>query len=273
MTASDQPTPCEHPDCADPNCKKPNDPALRRRSLLTGLVTTLPAVALAQAPASAPITPAPTVAPTIVGPAPCQFLNPQERRALEALCNKIIPTDDLGPGAVDSGVVQFLDRQLATAWGAGDHFYKSGPFMPGTPQQGYQLAFTPADMFREGLARLDDAARKLHGRDFAGCAPSDQEAMMTAMHDDKLDLSPVPAGLFLTAVIDGTIEGFFSDPIYGGNKDMAGWKMVGFPGAYASYAQEIDRHGLEWKRPPVSMADDQDIDSMPGITDAMCVAP
>lgn len=243
------------------------EPPLRRRSLLTGLVTAIPAAALAQSPAPA-VSPEPKQPASPATPVahPCQFLTDPERRTLEALTGRIIPADDLGPGAVEAGVVTFMDRQLAGAWGTGAHFYKSGPFAAGTPQQGYQLAMTPADLIREGIARLDAAAAAQHGKAFAACAPDDQEAMMKAMHDGKLDMGPVPSNVFFNTVVDFTMEGFFSDPLYGGNQDMVGWKLVGFPGAYDSYAQEIERHGLEWRRTPVPMSADLDLASLPGET-------
>lgn len=259
MTASDRP---------------PADTTLRRRSLLTSLATALPAVALAQAAAP----PAPT-AGAGNGPArasapatePCQFLNPQERRTLEALTGRIIPADELGPGAVEAGVVTFLDRQLAGAWGAGAHFYKSGPFAEGTAEQGYQLPLVPAELFREGLKLMDAAVTKRLGHAFADCAPAEQDAMISDMHEGRLDMAPVASNLFVGAVVDATVEGFFSDPMYGGNKDMVGWKLVGFPGAYDSYAQEIERHGLEWRPPPVPMQADADLAMNPGMDAAICV--
>jgi gluconate 2-dehydrogenase gamma chain len=52
------------------------------------------------------------------------------------------------------------------------------------------------------------------------------------------------------------MEGFFSDPIYGGNRDKIGWKLVGFPGVHASYANDIERHGVAWTRPPASIGDE-----------------
>src|SRR3954467_15086616 len=76
------------------------------------------------------------------------FLNPQESTFLEAATERLIPRDELGPGANDAGVSYFLDRQLGGAWGAGERLYRSGPFQQGTPSQGYQLPFTPAELFR-----------------------------------------------------------------------------------------------------------------------------
>jgi gluconate 2-dehydrogenase gamma chain len=52
-----------------------------------------------------------------------------------------------------------------------------------------------------------------------------------------------------------TVEGFFSDPVYGGNRDMVAWRMIGFPGAYADYYEAIDRHGVKFVREPMSLAE------------------
>jgi len=241
--------------------------ALRRRAMLTGLAAAVPAAA-ALAQAAAPETPTPTPPPTRLA---CQFFNADELRAVTALVGRIIPADELGPGAVEADVPVFLDRQLAGAYGSGAHFYRAGPHQPGTPQQGYQLAFTPAELVREGLARLDAAARQRHGAAFADSTPEQQDAMMTVMHDGKFDMGPVPSDLFFNALSDLTMEGFFSDPLYGGNKDMAGWKLVGFLGSYASYAQEIERYNLEWRRPPVPIEADLDLALQPGLPGALCV--
>ena len=210
----------------------PADPAapsaLRRRAMLTGLAAAPAAAGLAGAAVAQGAAPP---APPVAARTACQFFNPDELRAVVALADRIIPADDLGPGAIEADVPVFLDRQLAGAWGAGAHFYRSGPHQPGTPEQGYQLALAPADLMREGLARMDAAARAQHGRAFADLAPDQQEAMMEAMHEGKLDMGPVPSNQFFNAVSDLVMEGFFADPLYGGNKDCAGWKLVGFPGS------------------------------------------
>jgi gluconate 2-dehydrogenase gamma chain len=80
------------------------------------------------------------------------FFNAEEARTADAALARLIPADDNGPGAREAGVVVFLDRQLAGAWGQGDHFYRKGPFLPGTPQQGYQLAFTDSPSSTRTLA-------------------------------------------------------------------------------------------------------------------------
>ena len=165
-----------------------------------------------------------------------------------------IPADELGPGAKEAGVTQFVDGQLAGAWGAGEQFYRQGPFEAGTPEQGYQLSFTPAEMFRRGLAALDAATRKQDGKPYAELDAQRQDAWLHDMQAGKPDFSPLPSAVFFQALLDATIEGFFSDPLYGGNIDMVGWKLVGFPGAYASFSNDIERHGVIWAGRPVSIA-------------------
>ena len=183
------------------------------------------------------------------------FFNADEARTADAALARVIPADDSGPGAREAGVVVFLDRQLAGAWGQGDHFYRKGPFLPGTPQQGYQLAFTPAEMFRLGLAKLDENARKLRGAAFADLTDAQQDELLGQAEHGKLDFGALPSNIFFASFVDATMEGFFSDPIHGGNRDKIGWKLVGFPGVHASYANDIERHGIAWSRAPASIAD------------------
>ena len=173
---------------------------------------------------------------------------------MDAIAARLIPSDDLGPGAKEAGVTRFLDGQLSGAWGAGDHLFRQGPFETGTPEQGYQLSFTPAEMYRRGLAALDDVTTKKNGKGFAELGPDQQDAWLQAMQKGEVDLGPLPAPVFLQALLEGTMEGFFSDPLYGGNADMVGWKLVGFPGAYASFSNDIERHGVPWRGEPVSIA-------------------
>jgi gluconate 2-dehydrogenase gamma chain len=239
-----------------------NTPPTSRRALLKALALGVPtALGAARATAqpastSPPAAPAPN-ATTAVRVAPpvsrvMRFFNAEEAAAMDAVVSHLIPADDLGPGAKEAGVTFFVDQQLAGSWGSGDHFYRQGPFEAGTPEQGYQLSFTPADMFRLGLRKLNETSG---GKGFAALPAAEQDAMLKKMQAGELDFSPLPSAIFFQAVLDATMEGFFSDPIHGGNAGMAGWLLVGFPGAYASYANDIDRHGVAWTRPPVSIAD------------------
>jgi gluconate 2-dehydrogenase gamma chain len=183
------------------------------------------------------------------------FFNLEEAQTADAVVARLIPADEDGPGAREAGVAVFLDRQLAGAWGHGDHFYRKGPFLPGTPQQGYQLAFTPAEMFRFGFAKLDENARKLRGAAFSDLTHEQQDELLRQAEQGKLDFGTLPSATFFSSLVDATMEGFFSDPIHGGNRDKIGWKLVGFPGVHASYANDIERHGIKWSRSPASIAD------------------
>lgn len=227
-------------------------PALGRRNVLKALTVGVPGVAWAShargAPQAVHREAAASTERTL------RFFNAHEAEAMDAIAARLIPADDLGPGAKEAGVTYFLDGQLAGAWGAGDQFYRQGPFKEGTPEQGYQLSFTPAEMIRRGLAGLDEVARKQDGKPFAELDAERQDAWLRAMQAGEVDFSPLPSAVFFQALLQATVEGFFSDPMYGGNRDMVGWKLVGFPGAYASFSNDIERHGVIWAGQPVSIA-------------------
>lgn len=223
-------------------------PAPGRRQALKAIVASVPAAWLApahgQGEAAAP--PAQRV---------LKFFNAREAETMDAIADRLIPPDAAGPGGRQAGVTDFLDGQLAGAWGAGDHMYRQGPFEAGTPQQGYQLSLTPAEMFRRGLRALDERVQAGENQPFAALSPAQQDAWLGRLQANEVDLGPLPAAVFFQALLDAAIEGFFSDPVYGGNKGMAGWKLVGFPGAYASFSGDIERHGQRWEGQPVSIAD------------------
>jgi gluconate 2-dehydrogenase gamma chain len=183
------------------------------------------------------------------------FLNAHEASFIEAAVARLIPNDELGPGAVEAGVPSYIDKQLGGAWGAGERLYRSGPWQSGAPTQGYQLAFTPAELFRHALRGIDADVRKTHRTTFARLAPQDQDAYLSSLEKGTQDLNGVPANVFFESLLEMTIEGYFSDPTYGGNKDMAAWRMIGFPGAYANYYQLVDQHGVKFTREPMSLAE------------------
>jgi len=189
-------------------------------------------------------------------PATYIFFNEQEAAFIDAATARLIPADDAGPGAREAGVPQYIDRQLAGAWGAGERLYRSGPWHAGEPTQGYQLPHTPAELFRKALRGIAQDVRKQRGADFEALSEADQDAYLTSLQDEKRDLDGVPSDVFFATLLEATLEGFFSDPVYGGNRDMVSWKMIGFPGAYANYYHLVDRHGMAFDQPPVGLADD-----------------
>jgi gluconate 2-dehydrogenase gamma chain len=180
------------------------------------------------------------------------FLTAAERVTVGAVFDRLIPADDLSIGAVEAGCVEFLDRQLAGGWGRAATRYRAGPFKPGTAEQGNQSPFTPRDHYRRGLPALDARCRRDHGKVFADLTPQQQDAALAAMeaggHGDE-------AKALFVFLLQNVREGYFADPLYGGNKDMAGWKLVGFPGARYDYRVEIDQPGVDLKLAPVSLMD------------------
>lgn len=180
------------------------------------------------------------------------FLTAAEKTTVGAVFNRLIPADDLCVGAVDAGCVDFLDRQLASNWGLAATRYREGPFKPGTPEQGDQSPFTPRERYRMGLKALNERATKDEGKAFADLAADRQDAFLKDMDAGKHGKEPKA---FFEMMLQNVREGFFADPMYGGNKGMVGWKLVGFPGARYDYRQEIDRPGEDLGLEPVSLMD------------------
>ena len=183
------------------------------------------------------------------------FLTPDEAAFVEPAVARLIPADETGPGALEAGVPIFIDRQLAGPWGAGEQLYRQGPWHSARPEFGYQLPFTPAELFRNALRGLSEEFRRSN-RGFGARTPEEQDAYLAALEKESRDLGGVPSNIFFQSLLEITIEGYFCDPVYGGNKDMVSWKLIGFPGAYANYYELVDQHGIAFTRPPVSLGQD-----------------
>jgi gluconate 2-dehydrogenase gamma chain len=148
-----------------------------------------------------------------------------------------------------------LDKQLGGSWGAGERLYRSGPWQQGTPSQGYQLPFTPAELFHTALRAI---GTEFDGKTaFKELPPEQQDAYLKSLEAGGKDLGGVPSAAFFQMLLQMTVEGYFSDPVYGGNKNMVAWKMIGFPGAYANYYDLVDKHGIKLDREPMSIASDR----------------
>jgi gluconate 2-dehydrogenase gamma chain len=203
---------------------------------------------------AAPQPPAPPAGAASAVPAPYLFFTPSEAAFVEAAADRLIPPDALGPGGREAGVPRYIDRQLAGAWGAGARLYRSGPWQPGTPQQGYQLPFTPAELFRNALRGISaDLARQQ--RRFDQLDGAAQDGYLTRLQQGTFDLEGVPAHVFFESLLAMTIEGYFSDPVYGGNAGMGAWRMIGFPGAYGDFYALVERHGIAFDAAPRSLAE------------------
>jgi gluconate 2-dehydrogenase gamma chain len=205
-------------------------------ALAAGL--TEPVVAQQPAPAAAP---AATAAPPDTEP--FVTLTALEAAFITAAVDTLIPADELSPSGSDCGVAIFIDRQLGSAWGGGAKMYRTGPFMKGKPEQGYQLPLTPREFFAAGITAANAWSRKTFGgKEFDRLAPADRVTALKAMEDGKAEFENFNARAFFAQLHAITMAGFFSDPIYGGNRDKIGWKVLGFPGLPATYSDKIDAY-------------------------------
>ena len=179
---------------------------------------------------------------------PWFFLTDDEARWIAGIADVFIPEDD-DPSASQAGVVDYIDFQMATGYGRGEGLYLKGPFPAGTPQQGWQLPMTPGELLRAGLAGLAETAE----RPIAELSPADRVRFVEALSKEDGDLGGVPAQTFFEELLSLTNEGYFADPIYLGNHDYAGWRMVGFPGAHAYYTDFVDKN-VRFDAPPRGIA-------------------
>ena len=190
----------------------------------------------------------PQAAPSLGAAAPAQpavalhtytFLSPPEAAFVEAAVDQLIPADNLTPGGTDCGVATFIDRQLAGAWGSGDRMYLQGPWQKGTPTQGYQLPMTPAEFFRAGITATNAHCRKTYQKEFDRLSREQQVALLKELERGGVALDTLSSQQFFDLLLNLTMQGFFADPVYGGNRDKVAWKMIGFPGAIAIYSEHI----------------------------------
>ena len=201
-----------------------------------------------------PWSPGTATPPLPVRPGPWMFFTADEASLIEAAVDRLIPPDDRGPGGKDAGCAIFIDRQLAGPYGHAAGLYTRPPFMPGVATQGYQLPDSPAARYRAGLKALADSVKeRFGGKVFRDLAPADQDKVLAGLEDGSIVLKDVKSADFFALLLQNTQEGFFADPIYGGNRDMAGWKLVGFPGARYDYRDWVSRHNVAYPLPPVSI--------------------
>src|SRR6187431_1734582 len=167
-----------------------------RRDFLKSAVAGGAAAAAVSVPQS--VSAQPTPAPSATASPGYAFLNPEEAAFVEAVVDHMVPADELTPKGTDIGLNIYIDRALAGGWGKGDRLYMQGPWKRGTPNQGYQLPLTPAQLYRAGIEATNAYCRKTYGKTF--------------------------------------------DPIYGGNRDKAGWKLIGFPGVVAVHRDNVEKY-------------------------------
>ena len=218
-----------------------------RRNFLLGSVPVVGLGALASAGCNGtPQTQGHAYVPTYFRAAEWEFL--------VAAVSRLIPTEGQGPGAIEAGVPEFVDRQMELPYGHGSYFYLQGPFRPESPATlGYQLRYTPREIYRGGIEDANTVCRKAHGREFARLDLSSQDQFLASMEEGGLEFPAIPAAVLFAQLLENTREGYFSDPMYGGNRNMVAWNWIGFPGARADFTDWIDQAGAEYPYGPVSV--------------------
>src|SRR6516165_8634935 len=157
------------------------------------------------------------------------FLNDEDSATVAAFAERLMPGAPGKPGARDAGVLNYIDLALAGAY---------------ADQQ---------DFYRRGLAALDAYCRKTYAKPFVDLSPSQQDEVITALEQGKASEFTYPtAQAFFNAMRTHTMEGMFADPIYGGNKDFAGWRLVGFPGAQPLFTEADMQSKQAFTRAPMT---------------------
>lgn len=166
---------------------------------------------------------------------PLRFFTETEALIVAGAASRIFPSDETGPGAREAGVAIFIDRQLAGPYGKDRFRYTQPPFEDAPREFGYQGSATPRQIYRDGLKTL---------RGFHMFEPGAQ--------DDAL--RKIESTLFFSLLRKNTIEGMFCDPMHGGNVDMVGWQLIGFPGPRMSNYDEIEKYyGQAFRPKPISL--------------------
>ncbi|MFV9687482.1 gluconate 2-dehydrogenase subunit 3 family protein [Pantoea sp. ARC607] len=230
-----------------------------RRDFLLKTITLAPAMAVGSTAMGAlSLTQAAQAAETPAAPQQARdyqpaWFTPEEYAFITAAVARLIPSDERGPGALEAGVPEFIDRQMNTPYATGSNWYMQGPFNPDLPKElGYQLPLVPQQIYRLGLADADRYSKQQHGKVFAQLSGDQQDALLQAMESGSAEFSQLPAKVFFSFLLQNTREGFFSDPIHGGNQGMVGWRLINFPGARADFMDWVER-GERYPFPSVSI--------------------
>jgi gluconate 2-dehydrogenase gamma chain len=232
-------------------------PELDRRDFIKGAVVGGAASAAIATADIAQAEPAPATQATAPQAAGYEFLNLDEAAFVESLVDHMIPLDEVSPKGTDLGVNIYIDRALAGSWGKGDRLYMQGPWKQGEPSQGYQLPLTPAQLYRAGIEATNAHCRKTYGQPFDRIEPAQREEVLVGLSTGKIKFdSGLPVRVFWTTLYQTVVEGMYSDPIYGGNRNKAGWAIIGFPGAIAVHRDHVATYrGKPFPSKPLGIAD------------------
>jgi gluconate 2-dehydrogenase gamma chain len=176
------------------------------------------------------------------------FLTQWEFDYVTAMAETIWPTDELGAGARVAGVGYYVDGQLAGSWGQGHRMYLDGPFFePQSSGHGWQIPMTPADVYHAFLPGFDVYCKTHYGNPYPSLPPATQAQAMTDLASGTADIQiggSTAFGVrdFFSMFRQNVLEGMLADPAYGGNRNMVGWKWIGFPGVPTAYGDPYEQY-------------------------------
>ncbi|MGG3469211.1 gluconate 2-dehydrogenase subunit 3 family protein [Neobacillus pocheonensis] len=169
------------------------------------------------------------------------YFTPEQYRIVEAATERIYPKDDHGPGAKELGVAFFIDHQLAGDWGFNSREYMQAPFFKGEKVQGFQGRLKRRDIFDIAIRELNNHSQAVYKKDFIDLKGDEKDAILKDFEEDKVNITTISPSGFFNMLRSSTLEGVYSDPLYGGNKNMDGWKMRNYPGSKMAYASVIEK--------------------------------
>jgi gluconate 2-dehydrogenase gamma chain len=185
-----------------------------------------------------------------------QYFTPHEFDTVGAIAERFIPEDELSVSGKEAGCAIFIDRQLAGDYGKAATLYRLGRFVTGTPEQGPQHSLTPAETYRLGLKALDSSCQKKFAQNFINLSGEQQDQVLQSLEAGNWVLDKqLSAKVFFEQLLQNVREGFLSDPLYGGNKGMVSWKMIGFPGARYDFRDLLSKKGKKLDIIPTSLID------------------
>jgi len=166
------------------------------------------------------------------------FTNRADFNILSQATERIFPEDENGPGAIGLGVPYYIDHQLAGKWGINAKDYRQGPFFEGEPNQGYQSQLKYHQIYDLGIEAIENYSQSTFSEGFTSLEGEQQDEVLIALENDEVDIPGIKSSFFFEILRTSTLEGAYSDPLYGGNKNMEGWRMKEYPGVQMSYSDE-----------------------------------